>query len=116
MIRAPAIAAGFFGFAIAQDAWVSRGLAFLLSPFAFSFGAILIGPRVLSVSELMVGFVTTSSSSLAHLSSFALFVFAFAFVVVRVVEGSRVVAQVFLIVCQVVQLEVGVLLKTPVGV
>ena len=92
MVFTPAIAAGVFGFAIAQGVWVSRGLAFLLSPFAFSFGTILFEPRVLSVSELMVGFVTTSSSALAHLSSFAFIVFAFAFVVVRVVEGSRVVA------------------------
>ncbi len=97
MIRAPAIAAGFFGFAIAQGAWVIRGLAFLLSPFSFSFGAILIGSRVLAVSEVMVGFVTTSSSSFAHLSSFAFIVFAFSFVGVRVVEGSRIVAQFFLV-------------------
>ena len=89
MVFTPAVAAGLLGFSIAQGAWVSRGLAFLLSPFAFSFGASVIGPRVLSVS---IGVVTTSSASFAHLSSFALFVFSFAFVVVRVVKGSRVVA------------------------
>ena len=92
MIRAPAIAAGFFGFAIAQGAWVIRGLAFLLSSFAFSFIARIIGAIVWAVSEVGIGFVMTAPSSFAQLSSFAFVIFSFPFVRVKVVEGGRVVA------------------------
>lgn len=96
MVRTPAIAAGVLWFAVAQGACGIRGLAFGLSSLSFSFGAILIGSRVLAVSEVMVGFVMTSSLSFAHLSSFAFVVFAFAFVRVGVGECGRVVAQFFL--------------------
>ncbi len=71
-------------------------IGLLLSPFSFAFGAIIDGSRGLAVSEVIVGFVTTASSSLAHLPFFDFIVFAF--VGVRVVERCRVVAQFFLIV------------------
>ncbi len=60
MVRSPAITAitaGFFGFAIAQGTCGIRGLAFGLSSLAFVFGTILIGSRVLAVSEVRIGFV-----------------------------------------------------------
>ena len=97
MVFTPAIAAWFFGFTVTQGTCGIRGLAFGLSSLAFAFGTILIGSRVLAVSEVRIGFVATSSSSFAHLSSFAFIVFAFSFVGVRVVEGSRIVAQFVLV-------------------
>ncbi len=68
-----------------------------------------------AVSEVRVGGVTTTSSSFAHLSSFT-FLSALASVLVRGVKVGCVIAEVLLILCQVVELKVGVLLKASIGV